>query len=351
MMTRRDLLAAAAAMPLAAKPRVIGTGPVPGSAQAVVVESTALAHTGQFFGATAKEALAKVDKALKAGGSSLAKAAKLNFVLAADDVEVGRVSGSPAVSLVSGGLADGKARIGVDAVGATGKARMRNSQVAVLPAGGRTYVSGQSANGTIPEATRATMEKLRQALEFQGLGWNHVVQVKSFLDPISSADEVRGIIAGYFGSNPPPQVFVEWTSRGKIEIELIAEAPGAQEPIEFLTPPGETASPVFSRIARVAHPTTIYVSGLFGNSTGDGAKQIHEIFATLKATLAEAGGDLLHMAKATYYVGDDTVSRQLNEIRPSYYNPKRPPAASKAPVRGTGRAGRSVTLDIVAVPK
>jgi enamine deaminase RidA (YjgF/YER057c/UK114 family) len=341
----------AAAMPGLAKPRAVGVGPVPGSARAVLVEGAALTHTGQFFGATAREALSKVDRALRAGGSSLGRAVKLNFVLAADDVEVGRVPGSPAVSLVSGSLADSAARVGVDAVGVSNKRRMRSPQVAVLPAGGRTYVSGQSANGSIPEATRATMEKLRQALEFQGLGWQHVTQVKSFLDPIASAEEVRAIIAGYFGPAPPPQVFVEWTSKGKIEIELVAEAPGATAPIEYLTPTGETASPVFSRIARLAHPSTIYVSGLYGSTPSDGAKQIHEILADLKASLADLGGDLLHMAKATYYVADDTASRQLNEIRPAYYDPKRPPAASKAPTRGTGRAGRSVTLDMIAVPR
>jgi enamine deaminase RidA (YjgF/YER057c/UK114 family) len=66
--------------------------------------------------------------------------------------------------------------------------------------------------------------------------------------------------------------------------------------------------------------------------------------------LAAGGSDLLHLAKATYYVADDVTSRKLNEVRPEYYDPKHPPAASKAGVRGTGKQNRTVTLDMIAVP-
>jgi len=356
VITRRAWIAGAAAVRALAAPlpRPVGRGPVPGSSQAVVVESVPLAHTAQFFAGSVKDALNDVNRALKAGGSSLERAVKLNFALASDDVAKDIRLGSrhlpPAVSLVTGTLPRAGYVVGVDAIGVSTKGAMRTTDVSVLAPGGRTYVSGQSANGSIPDATRATMEKLHNALKHQGLSWNHVVQVKSFLDPIQSADEVRAIIAGYFGKNAPPQVFVEWTSRGKIEIELIAEASTAQVPIEYLTPAGETASPVFSRIARVAHPATIYISGLYGAGT-DGAAEIHGIFAELKRVLEETNSDLLHMAKATYYVANDTVSKQLNEIRPSYYDPKRPPAASKAPVSRVGQAGRTVTLDMIAVPR
>jgi len=41
----------------------------------------------------------------------------------------------------------------------------------------------------------------------------------------------------------------------------------------------------------------------------------------------------------------------LNELRPLYYDPKRPPAASKAQVSGIGWPNRSITMDLIAVPK
>ncbi|HVC96352.1 MAG TPA: hypothetical protein VND64_21890 [Pirellulales bacterium] len=49
-------------------------------------------------------------------------------------------------------------------------------------------------------------------------------------------------------------------------------------------------------------------------------------------------------------MADDDASNQLNTLRPEYYDPQCPPAANKAMVRGVGRAGRAVTLDMIAVP-
>ena len=56
-------------------------------------------------------------------------------------------------------------------------------------------------------------------------------------------------------------------------------------------------------------------------------------------------------AKATYYVSDNDASTKLNELWPKFYDPARPPAASKAQVFGVGVAGKSLTLDMIAVPR
>jgi len=54
------------------------------------------------------------------------------------------------------------------------------------------------------------------------------------------------------------------------------------------------------------------------------------------------------MVKATYYVTDNASSRLLGTIREELYNPRRPPAASKA----LGKNGHSLMLDMIAaVPK
>ncbi len=58
------------------------------------------------------------------------------------------------------------------------------------------------------------------------------------------------------------------------------------------------------------------------------------------------------MVKATYYVTDNASSRLLGTIREELYNPRRPPAASKALVKGVGKNGHSLMLDMIAaVPK
>jgi enamine deaminase RidA (YjgF/YER057c/UK114 family) len=227
----------------------------------------------------------------------------------------------------------------------------------VLASGTKLYVSGQAEKGLdLAEMTRKTLQSLAATLEHAGVALQDVVQIKSFVGPMESAGVAEREIVGYFaGKGPvPPLVFVEWTSSPSIEIELVAAAGKAPLPagetVEFLTPPGMTTSPVFSRVARVAPGPMIYTSGLYGQARNDASTQTREVFEKLGTLLEQTGSDFRHLVKATYYVSSDDASRKLNELRPAFYAPQRPPAASKAPVRGTGRDGQSLTLDMIAVP-
>jgi hypothetical protein len=77
---------------------------------------------------------------------------------------------------------------------------------------------------------------------------------------------------------------------------------------------------------------------------------VQQPFDRLKLLLEKTGSDFKHLAKATYYVTDDEVSKAHNEIRPKFYDPARPPAASKAVVVGTGTEGVRYVMDMIAVP-
>ncbi len=55
------------------------------------------------------------------------------------------------------------------------------------------------------------------------------------------------------------------------------------------------------------------------------------------------------LSRATYYVADADANTALNKIRPEFYDPQRPPAASNASVIATGVDRTSVTLDVIAV--
>jgi hypothetical protein len=81
----------------------------------------------------------------------------------------------------------------------------------------------------------------------------------------------------------------------------------------------------------VDHPTTIYFSGVYGNGT-DGPEEIRSAFDLLGSVAARADTD-------------------LRDIRRKLYDPARPPAASKATVRGTGSDRCVFTMDMIAVPK
>ena len=77
---------------------------------------------------------------------------------------------------------------------------------------------------------------------------------------------------------------------------------------------------------------------------------MRSIFSQLENILSETGSDLRHLAKATYYVSDADPSAQLNKLRPEYYDPERPPAASKVMVSGVGHPQRGITIDMIAAP-
>ncbi len=180
-----------------------------------------------------------------------------------------------------------------------------------------------------------------------------IVQLKAFLRPMSEVETVRKEIARFFGDQPvPPVVYVEWKNSLPIEIELIAWAgkDGSGEAVEYLTPPGLKPSPVYSRIARVNHGPVIYISGLHPHKASQPAEEIVGVFDHLGQVLTKAGSDFRHLVKATYYVLDAETTKKMGELRPRYYHPQRPPAASMAMVHGTGRPGRHLTLDMIAVP-
>jgi enamine deaminase RidA (YjgF/YER057c/UK114 family) len=189
---------------------------------------------------------------------------------------------------------------------------------------------------------------------------------------MSDSAVVEREVAAFFGERPvPPLVLVEWRSSPTtpIEIELIAWGGmnNSGDAVEYLTPPSMTASPIYSRVARIHHTQTIYVSGLVGapdtnpkpergpsdidpNSASAAEREVKECFASLDRILKQAGSDFRHLVKATYYVSTDSASRKLNELRPNYYDPHRPPSASKAMVAGVGRLGLGLTMDMIAVP-
>jgi len=111
-----------------------------------------------------------------------------------------------------------------------------------------------------------------------------------------------------------------------------------------------TASPVYSRVARINRGGTIFFGDLFGEANASAESQLQTSFDMLGQLLTKTGSDWKHLAKATYYVTDEEIGKAHNAIRPKYYDPNRPPAASKALVAATGRSGVRYTMDMIAVP-
>lgn len=371
------------------KPTAYESNPATGTSLAVRVGGFPLVHTAQLLplhergeivapddvAAQTRQVIQNLDAALAAADSSLDRVVKLNLYVS-DDANVDGAmkiiaqtfthDPRPACSLVVTRLPDPRALIAADAVAAArrrseevkyvrGKSpagRERPHDAAVLPDGKRIYISGQAEPGDLATATRKTLASLLESLKFLHRGPRDIVQIKAFMSPMSEADVVLREIETLFGENVPPVSLVEWISPLPIEIEVVAAGgggPRAEASVEYATPPGMKASPVFSRVA-IARGDTIFVSGLFAASAAPGQEEVEAIFVQLTKAVEALGGNLRQLAKATYYVSGDESSRALNELRPRYYSPERPPAASKAQVRGVGRPGRTITLDMIAAP-
>jgi WD40 repeat protein/enamine deaminase RidA (YjgF/YER057c/UK114 family) len=363
------------------------------SSKAVVVGPACLAHTaqllpfnrrGQLVGVNkpdeqAEQVLDNLETTLGAIRSGLDALVKLNLYVADDKAAEALAqamarrfpkSARPALSFVTTRLPHKDALLALDAVAVTpvkpeAKDLLRTvpglscpagcAPIALLPDGARIYVAGQAEPGDLATATRKTLEGLDKTLTHLRLTTASVVQVKAFLQPMSNVAAVEKEVKAFFGI-VPPLVLVEWKSSEKmpIEIELIAHAGPSQfsapDVVDYLTPPGMTASPLFSRVARVHYGPSIYVSGLYADKVTGTKDETERVFAALKEILEKAGSDLKHLVKATYYVSSEEASKALNDVRPKFYDPKRPPAASKALVAGVARSGRALTMDLIAVP-
>ena len=104
-------------------------------------------------------------------------------------------------------------------------------------------------------------------------------------------------------------------------------------------------------MALVRSQRQIYISGLFARKAGRGEDQVRDLFAQLQIILDQTGSDMLHLAKASYFVCDADASRGFDVMRPIAFDPLRPPAASLVMVHGVGKAGRTLTMDMIAVGK
>lgn len=358
--------------------RHVQSSPRTGSSAAVLVDDVALLHTTQIFAAADERnsieqqvegVLARLEMELRYSGAAWTDAVKLNFYVASSDVAAAvrqqlvktfADEPRPAVSFVVTKLPADDALVAVDAVAAIPKSTAgevrRGPLSAVMPKGERIYISGQAEPGTFVEATKKTLESLSRTLKEYGRGDKDIVQLKCFLTPMDSAGLVKEEIAKHFaGQKVPPVSYVEWKSSAPIEIELVAwGGPAAEtpstEPIEYLTPTGFKASPLYCRVARIHGGGTIFFSDLFADAKADTAAQVQHPFERLKLLLEKTGSDFKHLVKATYYVTDDEVNKAHNEIRPKFYDPVRPPAASKAVVAGTGTEGARYVMDMIAVP-
>lgn len=347
-----------------------------GTAWSVRVPDGPLVFTAQVASPSLQgEATAQANGALEAlagilagAGSDLSRVVRLNAyvsddaAMAAVDAAVAAHFAATPVAFTSSRtpLAVPGARVLFEAVATTSRSPAAPevfAQSAVLPAGGKIFISGQVERGTdLATGSTATMAGLYRSLEHVGLKKSDVVQVKVFFRPAEDPSLAAQAVAASFGNGPvPPIILQEWVSDIWVEIELVASArtlaAKAGETLAHSWLPWLTPSPRYCNVAHVMPGTPlIFIGEVSGGDAQDPRTQMKTIFERLGSILFEAGSSFRHLAKATYYVKDATSRALLNDIRAVYYDPARPPAASALAVGTFGRPGRSASLDMIAVP-
>jgi enamine deaminase RidA (YjgF/YER057c/UK114 family) len=357
-----------------------------GMSQAVAVGGHPLVYTRQLMPLDAEgnlvgegevekqidQVLSNLAAVLEASGSSLTKIVRLNvYADSPDTVDLLREQLSrktdaavrPAISSVVSPLPNPEAKIAVDAVAVASESgetvvcqRLDSvagdvgcADAAVMPTGGVAYLSGQPDKSPLPDSVSNSLNALLKIVDELKFERSRIVQLKVFVHPATAADDVRRELKRFFPARlTPPIVFVEWIASAPVEIEMVVHFPPTRlqsaGPVSYLK-----ASATFSRAASVQADRQIFISSLVSREMGDGKKQVRDVFEQLKVILQATDSDLEHLAKATYYVCNDDASNMLNKLRPEFYNPKRPPAASKAMVHGTGQWDRTFTMDMIAV--
>ena len=93
----------------------------------------------------------------------------------------------------------------------------------------------------------------------------------------------------------------EWRQESaRVEIKrliAVAARPAGGERVEHVEP----VSGRFSRVARINGGRPVLLSGLYGTSDNP-VEQVREMFSELQRLVKEAGSDMTHLVKATYYV-------------------------------------------------
>lgn len=350
---------------------------LPGRAASVRAPDTALVFTGLIHaGNLAAPAREQAERALDATAAAVAAAGgdwervlRVNAYVSEDravpDVEAAvaaRFASVPvACTVVRTPLESPGARVAFEAVAASASTAAKVAIVdrggAVLPAGGKIFISGQAERGTdVASAVKLTMAGLHRSLAHLGLEKSDVAQVKAFIQPFADHAAARREIAASFDGGPvPPVVLIEWVSELYAEIELVASARALPAPagdvISHAWLPWLTRSPRYCHIAHVAAGTPlIFVGAVDGGDANDPRTQMKAIFERLGSVLFEAGSSYRNLAKATYFLADPTARGLLGDIRGVYFDPTRPPAASALNQKGTGFPGRAAMVDLIAVP-
>lgn len=228
------------------------------------------------------------------------------------------------------------------------------ADVALVPVSGLAFFSGYPEKGEPAEAASKSLAGLLELGQQLGVVRADIAFLKVFAQPVGLSEVVKTKLRSVFADQlVPPVAYVEWIASAPVEIEMIAvlrTLSALQDgKIRFYNPPGVKPSPTFTRVVLTAPGVYAFTGGVTAEQASDGTGEVRAIFEDLGNILREIGSDFRHLIKATYYVSGKESSTALDKLRPEYFDPSCPPAASKVTVHGVAVPDRSIVVDMIAL--
>jgi enamine deaminase RidA (YjgF/YER057c/UK114 family) len=329
--------------------------------------------------AQTKQTLDNIAATLKAGGSSMARAASVLIYLrnAADFAAMNEVYSTywpkdppaRATVVVPQPLAnaDGLIEISMVAVPDGGE------RVVVHPSdwikspspysygirsGTTLFLSGlvsrngkdnTNVKGDVAAQTKTVLDNGAAVLKAAGMSYADVVSARVFLTDDSTFQAMNAAYRTYFPSSPPARATVKagLTSPDYVvEIAMVAVKDAARKAITTPNADGTpgTANPNLSAAIQVGN--RLYVAGLTGNTAtnkGDVKAQTAEVLARAGRTLKAAGFEWSHVVDGIVYLPDMSKFQDMNAAYREIFTKDFPARATV----GTGLMGGDAAVEIM----
>lgn len=181
---------------------------------------------------------------------------------------------------------------------------------------------GQIVPGGLSNQTQQVLASLRAVLGSARCDLETVAKLNVYISPSNAISVVSQALAREFShANKPAATFVVTllpNPAARVAMDAVAVPHVQSKPskVEWISPLGHQDREIIPAAMPPPGPL-IYVSGMAD----------------------------------TNHLSDDFAGNKLNDIRAEFFNPLRPPAASKAKVRGVAVADKTITVDMIAVTK
>jgi enamine deaminase RidA (YjgF/YER057c/UK114 family) len=211
---------------------------------------------------------------------------------------------------------------------------------------GLVFISGQG--GKAPEKAIAD---LKTALRGAGSEAADVLRITCFVGALEDgAETLRGMAADYHGAALDIVQLQRTPYRGVVECEAVARLERKiAGPVEFLNPPGLTASPNFSQLALVSAPKLELTGTLLSYGYQDSDARL--AFQRLAKTVEQGGSSMKDVVVTHMYPLSQSLLEQMRKIRFEFLDKSRPPAATLLPFDGLPAMEAGFAIDVIAIAK